>query len=146
MVADSEPVGFVKNGKVQQLHIAPEAPHRRRYKRLLAAYFLAVSLLNLVLDLTFQVNKNKHNSMRGSRVTNRIFQIQSSAGVELDVVESEEEAAVFMSSGSGVIEYEATEVSVSSHADNLATALYVIGHLQQIGDPLIFLFAEFGFK
>ena len=55
LVADSEPVGFMRNGKVHKLLIQPEDPHRRKYKLFLSFYFLFVTLLNLVLDIAFQV-------------------------------------------------------------------------------------------
>ena len=34
----------------------------------------------------------------------------------------------------------------TNHSENLATAIYAFAHLQQIGDPLIFLTAEFFFS
>ena len=35
--------------------IQPEDPHRRKYKLVLAVYFLFCTVLNFVLDLAFQV-------------------------------------------------------------------------------------------
>ncbi|TRY72338.1 hypothetical protein TCAL_16154 [Tigriopus californicus] len=36
-------------------------------------------------------------------------------------------------------------VEYTNHSENLATAIYTFAHLQQIGDPIIFLLAEFAF-
>ena len=40
----------------------------------------------------------------------------------------------------------ASTAAQDNHVENLATAAYAVSHLQQIGDPLIFLAAEFLFK
>lgn len=49
--------------------------------------------------------------------------------------------------GKDVISWEESPPSSASldasHSENLATALYAMAHMQQIGDPIIFLMAEF---
>lgn len=48
-----------------------------------------------------------------------------------------------------LLEYESSigqQVEYDNPTDNLVTALYLVSHLQQIGDPVIFLVAEFAFS
>ena len=44
-----------RGGGGKRFLIQPEDPHRRKYKLVLAVYFLFCTVLNFVLDLAFQV-------------------------------------------------------------------------------------------
>ncbi len=59
----------------------------------------------------------------------------SGNGTGVGLVDAAADASAFASGGSSI-----------THAENLATAMYALSHLQQLGDPVVFLVAEFLFK